>query len=178
MYQIYIEEFFPYPVRDTFEATTKEFDPLQKYIPNLTLLKTVETKMLDEGRKWWNLRFHGDSAIPAVARPIIKPSMLRWTQHMVCDHNEMTIEWKIITDYFTEHIECSGMTYYHTEKDGTKIEIDGNFSITLEKIPGIPSIIVRKAVAIVEPFIGRLITPNMKEFYSAIKKRIKEEKLV
>jgi len=175
MYHFNIHEFFPYSVRETFEATSKDFDSVQEYVPNLTLLKTLEQKQMGEGKVYWLLRFHGDGALPSLARPVIKPEMLRWHEEMICDHEKMTIEWKVITDYFTEHIHCGGITYYHEAEGGTDVEIKGSLSITLEKLPAIPSVIVKKAVKIVEPFIGKLTAPNMKEFYTAIKRKMETE---
>lgn len=175
MYKFKIVERFPYPLDVTFDATTKDFDPLQKYVPNVTMIKTEKQEMLDDNREFFLLRFHGDGAIPAVARPVVKPKMLRWNEELVCDHEKYTIEWKIITDYFTEHVHCSGITYYYEEEKGTRVEVNGTFDITLKRLPGLPDRLVQKAVKIVVPFIGRLAEPNLKDFYKAVKRRMKDE---
>ncbi len=175
MYKFKLIEHFPYPLDVTFEATSKDFDPLQKYVPNVTKIKTKKQEMLEDGREFFLLRFHGDGAIPAIARPVIKPKMLRWHEEMICDHEKKIIEWKVITDYFTEYVHSSGFTYYYEEEKGTKVVIDGTFDITLKRLPGLPDRLVQKAVKIVVPFIGKLAEPNMKDFYKAVKKRMNDE---
>ncbi|MBF0100573.1 MAG: hypothetical protein HQK77_06655 [Desulfobacterales bacterium] len=175
MYQFTIVEPFNYPLRQTYEATTKEFDPLQPYIPNVTLIKTLECTEISPHCVRWYLRFHGDGAIPAIARPVINPTMLRWNEILICDHEHLTIEWEIIADHFTEHVHCKGITYYHEAPHGTNVEIQGTFAITLDHLPGLPDYVVKKAVNIVEVFIGKLIEPNIKRFYQAVKQRMEDE---
>ncbi|MBF0240103.1 MAG: hypothetical protein HQM12_20565 [SAR324 cluster bacterium] len=101
--------------------------------------------------------------------------MLRWHEEFLCDYNNWEVNWNIITDVFTEHVHCRGKTYYREHPDGIEVELQGEFSISLDHIPGIPSVIVRKAVQILEPMIVKLITPNLKEFFEAAKEKLKAD---
>ncbi|MGK5092049.1 hypothetical protein WDW89_08575 [Deltaproteobacteria bacterium TL4] len=172
MYSFNIVKSFPHSIDETFIATSRDFDPLADYIPDLSKIETLEHEKLGEGRHRWLVRFHAEAGLPKIVRPIVKPEMLRWNEVLICDQNKKTIEWEVITDYFTEYVHCKGVTYYHETPNGTDIDLQGGFSITLERIPGIPSVIVKKAVQILEPFIGKLIEPNMTGFYEAAIERL------
>jgi len=176
MYKIRIVEPFPCSVQETYEATSRDFDPLAKYIPNVTLIKTLVHETLDDGRERWALKFHGDGAIPLIARPVINPSMLRWKEELVCNPKDMTIEWSIVTDHFTDHFKCVGITYNREKPGGgSEVEVKGVMELTLRHIPGFPDSLVQKAAALFEPFVGKLIEPNLRKFYQAVKKRMANE---
>jgi len=175
MYKFKIREPFPCSVGKTYEITTTDFDSLAKYIPNVTKIVTEETEQLEDGRTRYMLWFNGEGAIPAIARPVIKPSMLRWREEMICNPDDMTIEWRVITEHFTDHVKCGGKTYNRETEKGSEVVVDGEFEITLKHLPGFPDGLVRKAARACEPFIGRLIQPNLKKFYRAVKRRLKDE---
>ena len=77
----------------------------------------------------------------------------------------------IKTDYFTEYFNCSGITNNVEKGSGSEIVIEGVLEVTLKSLPGFPDKLVQKVVKLFEPFVGKLIAPNIKEFYQAIKKR-------
>src|SRR5207302_848630 len=56
--------------------------------------------------------WHGEGAIPAVARRFIKPHMLRWTDRAVWDEGGWTCEWNQETAFFTDRVCCSGTNRY------------------------------------------------------------------
>ena len=175
MYEFVIKEPFPYPLQQTYEATTTDFDSLLPYIPNLSKLQTFTREALEDQKVRYLIGFHGDSAIPTIARPIIKPSMLKWVEELICDPNQHVLQWEIITDHFTDHIQCRGQTYYDPTPQGTDIRIHGSLAINLEHVPGLPNFLVKKAVNVLEIFVGRLLRPNLREFYQAIKQRMADQ---
>lgn len=171
MYKFKVTEPFSCTKEKAYEVTSRDFEGLEKYIPNVTLIKTEAHETLEDGRERWMLKFHGDGAIPALARAIVKPDMLRWKEEMICNPADMTIEWSVITQYYTEYFHCSGITYYREKGPVSVVEIDGKLWVDPMKIPGIPDSLVRKAILLLEPFVGKLIAPNLGKFYKAIKKR-------
>ncbi|MEW6203174.1 MAG: hypothetical protein AB1546_14440 [bacterium] len=175
MYKFKHKESFPCPAREAFEAGTRDFEDLGKYIPNVTKIEVLHHETLDDGRKRWLLKFHGDGAIPLIARAVIKPRMLRWKEEMICNPGDMTIEWSIETYYFTEHFHCAGKTHYYDRGSTCDVVVDGCLNVTLSHLPGFHDVLVRKAVQLLEPFVGRLIAPNLGKFYKAIKRRLKVE---
>ena len=176
MYEFHITDNFPYSVEETFYATARDFDTLLEYIPNLTKLETIKHEKLDEHRDRFVVRFHADAVLPSVAKALIKPEMLRWSETILTDSQQKRIDWEVITDYFTDHIHCKGVTTYVVLPEGSQIDLKGSFELAIDHVPGIPQFIVKKVVQILEPFIGKLIAPNMMEFYDAAKKRLQTQK--
>ncbi|MFH1539454.1 MAG: hypothetical protein ABIH66_10880 [bacterium] len=175
MYKFKHVERFPCSKEAAYEGTTVSFDGLEKYIPNVTRIKVLADETTDDGNHRWLLHFHGDGAIPAIARAVVKPGMLRWKEEMICNPKDLTIKWEIITDYFTEHVHCGGTTYYKDTPKGSEVLIDGYFEVTLSHLPPFPDVLVKKAVKLLEPFVGRLIAPNLGKFYKACKKMMKDQ---
>lgn len=175
MYKFKYVERFPCSKEAAYEGTTCDFDGLEKYIPNVTAIKVLADEKMDDGRHRWLLHFRGDGAIPAIARRVVKPKMLRWKEEMICNPDDLTIKWDIETEYFTEHVHCGGTTYYRDNPKGSEVLVDGYFEVTLTHLFPFPDSLVRKAVKLLEPFVGKLIAPNLGKFYRACKKRMKDQ---
>lgn len=175
MYEFKIREKFPCSPAEAFAATTSEFEALVKYVPNVTLMKEELRETLPDGRVRIMLRIHGDGAIPAIARPVINSKMLRWREELICNPADLSIQWKIITDHFTDNVHCGGLTYNREAPGGSEVEVNGKFDITLKRFPGLPDGLVQKAVQHVVPYIGKLVEPNLRSFYTSIKKKMKAE---
>ena len=176
MYEFHITDTFRYSLTDTFLATARDFDTLLEYIPNLTKLETIKHEKLDEHRDRFVVRFHADAVLPKIAHALVKPEMLRWSETILTDSQQKRIDWEVITDYFTENIHCKGVTTYHELPEGTQVDLRGSFELAIEHVPGIPQFLVKKVVQLLEPFIGKLIAPNMMEFYDAAKHRLEAHK--
>lgn len=174
MYKFKYREKFPCEPKMAFEGTTTKFAGLEKYIPNVTKIEVLEQETRDDGVYRWLLKFYGDGAIPLVARSIVKSDMLRWNEELICDPNALTIEWKIQTFAFKEHVHCGGKTTYKDAPGGSELTIDGYLDITITHLPGLPDSLVIKAVGVLEPFLGKFIAPNLGKFYSGCKKLMKD----
>lgn len=176
MYKFKFTEAFPCSAKETYDATTSNFEPLVKYIPNVTKIKITQEEKLENGGKRMIVKFHGDGAIPAIAKAVIKPDMLRWEEELICDPEELTIKWSVKTEHFTEFVNCGGLTRNVRKGDSSEVVLEGYLDITLSHLPGLPDGLVKKAVQMVEPFIGKLIAPNLRKFYQAVKKNMAAEK--
>lgn len=176
MYKFRFNEPFPCTAMETYDATTSNFEPLVKYIPNVTKIKITSQEKMEDGSTRMMVKFHGDGAIPLIARSVIKPEMLRWDEEMICNPEDMTIKWTVKAAHFSEHVHCGGLTRNVQNGNGSEVVLEGYLDITLSHLPGLPDGLVRKAVEMVEPFIGKLITPNLKKFYQAVKKNMADKK--
>ena len=108
-------------------------------------------------------------------RKILRTSEQSWNEEVICNPDKLTVDWKVITCVYPEHVHCSGTTYYLDREEGSVIEIDGVIHLDPVDIPGVPRKIVKRAIKIVEPFIGRMIEPNLGKFYKAVKKMMAEK---
>lgn len=140
-----------------------------EHMPNITRIEVLEREEPEPGVVEFVNIWHGEGAIPAVAKPFIKASMLRWTDHARWDERDWSCEWRMETAFMTDRVTCSGRNVYETiDESRTRLHIEGDIGIDLAGFPGVPSIVARRARPAVEKFIVGLITPNLTKTASAV----------
>lgn len=155
-----------------YYCTTRDFEGLENYIPNITRIRVREHEFLPDGRERWLLQLSGDGAVPAIALPVIKPDMLRIDEELHCDPQNLTVEWKITPYFFTEHYHCSGIARMTPTPTGSEITLKGTLHISLTHIDGLPDALVIRGVQILEPFLVRMAKQNLHKFYDACRARL------
>ena len=86
-------------------------------------------------------------------------------------------EWTQETAFFTDRVSCSGTNrYVEVDPHTTRIEIRGAFELRLQGLPGLPSILARRATPAVERFIVGLITPNLEKTAVAVERFLDDER--
>lgn len=166
---------FPATPLETFDVTTRDFEGLEKYIPNIASIQVMEREELDDGRVRWLLQFSGEGAIPTIARPVVRPDMVRWDEELLCDRDNLSVAWSLRSRYFTEHFHCRGVTQFHENGPATRIELNGRLDITMKSLPGFPDTLVQRAVMVIEPFLVKIAEINLGKFYSACRRRLRDE---
>ncbi|MEW5945287.1 MAG: hypothetical protein AB1742_03730 [bacterium] len=176
MLKFKIVENFPFPLKKVFEFAASNFEGLEEHIPNVKRIRVLKKEKLDENREKWTVLFHGAGPIPMLARPIVRPYMLRWKEEMIFDFDKLTVEWNVQPFHFREHFQCRGITHCREENNGaSRIEVVGSLAITLNRLMGLPDSATTAAAQIIERFIGGLIEPNLRRYYHALREMMNEE---
>jgi hypothetical protein len=173
MHEFKHREPFPCPPAEAFRSTTSDFEGIEKFTPNVTSVKVTSHETLPDGRERWRLRFSGEGAIPAIARPLINPQLVCWEQELVCNPANLSVEWNVRPDRFGEHFHCGGVTSTLRTPSGSEIVINGKIEINPPHLPGVPDTVVRAAIEAIEPFIVKIGIFNLSRFYKAIKRKMK-----
>jgi hypothetical protein len=138
---------------------------LVKYMPNISAVEVKEredgyggdskqTRMLNV----WRAR----SSIPVVAQPWLKPDMLSWDDYAVWNEGTWSCRWETKTHFFRDRTRSSGVTRFVEEGARTRIVLEGDFTLDLSGMPGVPRILASKIERGVESFIVSLLAPNVK----------------
>lgn len=158
-----------------YYCTTRDFEGLEKYTPNITRIRERLHEHLPDGREHWILELRGDGAIPVIARPAIKPTMLRIDEELHCDPEALTVEWKITPYFFTEYYHCHGIARMLPTPTGSEIILQGTLHISLTHVDGFPDPLVIRGVQILEPFLVRMAKHNLHKFYDACRARLADK---
>jgi hypothetical protein len=151
-----------------FQALRDRLTEVAQFIPNVTAIDPIERVEQGPGKHRIVNVWHGEGSIPAVARRFVKPDMLKWTDRASWDEDTWTCDWEQETAFFTDRVSCSGQNrFVELEPDVTRIEIRGQFALSLKGLPGLPGPLARRATPAVERFIVAMITPNLQKTSSA-----------
>lgn len=161
------ESFIPHPRDKVFEAYRDKLSDVVAYLDDIkavNVLKRSESGSTVTLHNEWV----SDSEVPAVAASFIKPEHLRWDDYATWDADKLTCTFEIKTRVFTDAVRCVGGDIFVEVDGGTKVILEGEFTVDLKGIPGVPKFLAGRIVPQVEKFIIALIQPNLSKVNDAI----------
>ena len=154
------ESLISHPIDVVFGAYRDRLPEMVSYLPDVQ--EIVVVKREDKGER---VRLHNewiaDRDVPTFARSFIKPEMLRWDDFAEWHETELRCRWMLRLRVFSDAFSCSGTTSFRVDGSGTRVMLDGELNLDLNKIRGIPKLMARTMGSKVESFVVGLITPNL-----------------
>jgi len=156
-----------HPIEAVFEVYRNRLPELARYLPDIREIVVESREELDDGIKLHNI-WIASADIPSFAKAFIKPELLRWNDYATWHDADYVCHWKIVTGFASEAVRCSGITGFEAKGDSTRVYIDGDLSLDLKKVPGVPKLLAGSIGPKVEAFVVKLITPNLQKTNQAI----------
>jgi hypothetical protein len=151
-----------HPLKAVYETYRNELPKITGYVPNITKIEVASREDVEGGVKLHNI-WHAIGEIPGIARAFIKPDMLMWDDYAHWIDAEHYCQWELSTRFFTENVTCSGRSSFYDNGEGTtRVELSGEFRLSLKGVRGIPRILATRAEPQIEKFIVALITPSLR----------------
>lgn len=177
MAKLDIKDEIAYPIETVYPAFRDDLKEVAPYLPNIDEIVVKSSERVDEDTvKVVNLWKASEGDIPTVAQAFIKPEMLKWTDHATWHDDQCACEWEMELGFLPEAVSCSGKTTYTKKGDRTEVHITGDLVVNGAKIPGVPRIMAGKISSVVEGFVVKMITPNLKATNRAMEKHLAAQK--
>jgi hypothetical protein len=161
-----------FPREQVWNTYVEELEKLIEYLPNVS---NIERKSREEAAdviklvRLWTAK----ATLPDVAKSIVKPNMMQWTDYASWDHGKYRCDWRIESGALPKALECGGSTLYEETSSGCLVSLRGNLTIHPEHVPGVPRILARTIQPIVERVIVAGIEPNLRGIASGVEKYLK-----
>ena len=153
----------PFPLDKVFAAHRDKLPEMVGYMPNI---ESIEVESRDEDGdivRLVNIWRAAETDVPSVARPFIKPEMLKWTDRATWDQDEWRCQWNIELGFLPGAITCRGQNTFEEFDGTTRITMEGELLIDAAKIPGVPRLMAGSVGGVVEKFVVKLVEPNLRE---------------
>lgn len=166
----------PFP-RDVVYATHRDkLLELVPYLPNVKSVviqsRTVEGPVM----KLVNLWTGTTDDVPAVIRPLVKPEMLTWVDRATWDESKWRTDWDITITALAEAVTAKGFNTFREEDGETILQMQGEFTIHPDKVPGVPGFVARAAAPTLEKFVVGLLEPNLRRTNAAVRRYIEDHR--
>ncbi len=173
--RIVADDRVPFPREVVYRTYRDRLVELVPFLPNVREIEVRERKDEDDAVRLVNV-WHAKAEIPAVARSVLRPEMLAWTDRAVWREAEWTTEWRIETHAFTEAVTCAGRNEFVAQGDATVIRIRGDLRIDLRQVRAVPRLLAGTIGPVVEKFVVAMITPNLSKVSRGIEKLLTRER--
>lgn len=106
--------------------------------------------------------------IPAAASSFLSKDDTKWDDHAIWDASNHTCRFEIHTRVFRDAVHCTGTNTFTEVPGGTRVVLEGEFSLDASKVTAIPRLLRGAIVPQVEKFIVSMIQPNLEKTNVAI----------
>lgn len=166
--KIEADSVLPFSRERVFRAYRDELPDFTAYLPNVRAIEVKSRKEQGPIVELHNV-WHGGGDIPGPVVKILGDSKLSWDDFAKWNETEHFVEWNIRTHVFTEAVTCGGRnTFIDLGGDRTRLEIQGDISIDVKKVKGVPSFLAGSIGKTVENFLVKQITANLTSVSDAL----------
>ncbi len=155
-----VSDLIAYPAEQVFAAYRDHIVDFVPYLPN------IESIVIRERREEGNTVYivsHWQSKInlPGPAEKLIPAKDRGWDDYATWLNNELAVEWRFDVPALPKAVKVSGKNRFVAEGDQTRLIIQGESDVDLDKIRGIPNFVLKSIVPAIEKIALAAIKPNM-----------------
>jgi len=165
-----------YPVADVFATQRDYLVELAEFLPNVESI-VIESREEDgDLLRFVNTWKAASTEIPKLIRPFVKPEMMKWTDYASWDNTTMICTYRIELGFLKEAIDVRGTNHMSATSDGnTQVKLEGSIRVDAAKIPGVPKFMAKKIGGVVEKFVVKTITPNLKKTNDGVRRYLAQK---
>jgi hypothetical protein len=133
------------------------------YLPNIKSIEVLEREELEEGRVRIVNLWTADIEIPSMLRRVIKPEFLSWHDYALWQDEHYHVDYRLEGAWMKDLYTAKGRNSFKPTDDGkrTEIVISCNVELHPDKIPGVPTFLVRPLIPAIESLLKAVLAPNL-----------------
>ena len=164
----------PHPRELVFSTHRDKLLELVQYMPNVSSVVPESRVIEGDITRLVNIWTGSSTDVPAVIRPLVKPEVLTWIDRAVWDMGRWRCDWEITLTALPAAVTARGFNTFLEEGGDTVIQMNGEFIIHPDRVPGVPSFVARAASPAFEKFVVSLLQPNLRKSNQAVQQYIDE----
>ena len=164
-----------FPMDVTYPVYRNEMPDLVEFLPNITKILVLEREEVKGGVKS-KLQWFAKVKLPGAASRLIPPDKINWMDTAEWDDEEHAVQYELSLPDLVDSGRVVGRNTFFDEGDRTRIDLDGEILIDIEKIKLAPKILLRRIVPTIEAFAVRLTKPNFMELNRGVEQYLKGKK--
>ena len=164
----------PYDRELVFSTHRDKLAELVQYLPNVESVVVEGREEDGEIVRLVNLWSASSTDVPGVVRPMVKPEHMSWIDRATWDQSRWRCDWEITLSALPEAVTARGFNTFLDEGGETVIQMNGEFVIHPDKVPGVPTFVARRAAPALEKFVVGLLQPNLKRSNQAVLQYIED----
>ena len=170
--KFHIVDEIPYERELVFSTHRDKLLELVPYFGNIDKIEVPSRDEEDGIVRFENMWYGKSGDIPAPLRPILSADRLKWLDRAEWDENNWRCQWEIEIPVLPGAITARGMNRFRDEGGETVIEMNGEFIVHADKVPGIPTFAAKRILPILERFIVAQLEPNLRNANRAVERYI------
>ncbi len=164
-----------HPREKVYLAYRDRLSEIAAYIPDIKEITVVSREEGDGVVRLHNV-WVAKREIPRMLQMVVRPEMLCWDDHATWRDAESRCDWVLRLRVFTDNVRCRGSNTIRADgPDRCRVVLDGELDITLDRVPGVPSLLARRIGPQIERFFVSLITPNLERVNQSLERYLDDQ---
>lgn len=151
------------PVDVVYPLIRDQLDVLLPYLPSVKRIEEVSRRAGEDGcidivNHWYTV-----ADVPGPVKKVIKPEMFSWKDYASWNDSERCVDFRLESFLARDLYDARGTNYF-TPVGETKTELRVTCTVDIhpDRVPGVPKIVLKKTMPLIEKVIRQLLEPNLK----------------
>lgn len=175
MFTFFFRETFPVTADELLRRTLYDFSEYEKFSPDVTRVEELSRDVLPDGREKITIRVFAKASMPESVRILFKVKEMDWKEHYWVDVKTRVCDWEVETPMFQEYVDARGTSHCNDIEGGSEMVIKGSMTIRPMPVFGVPPSVVQSVIRVIEPFVGNMVSKNLKKYSKCVRECMEKE---
>ncbi|MBF0208004.1 MAG: hypothetical protein HQK53_14085 [Oligoflexia bacterium] len=173
------KEIIERPRHQVYTLVRDKLSLIASTLPNIEKVTLVENRYSATDNLTHVLNhWYAKVEIPDVAKRFVKSELFSWKDRAVWDNNLYTVDYTLESFWSEKIFDAHGKNYFRELSPGiTELELTCEIIVHPDKVPGVPSFLVKSAMPFVEEMMKKVLEPNLLNLGKAIREYIIQQHL-
>ncbi len=164
-----------HPLDVVYASYRDRLPEIAPYTPDIKEIVVHSREDTEVGAKIHN-EWRAERELPRMVQGLVTPDMLRWDDFAQWNDGEHHVDWVLRIPAFPDQVRCMGRNAFFADGDAaTRVVLSGDLEINLKNVPGVPRIMAKRIAPMIETFIVKLITPNLKKVNGSLERFLDDQ---
>lgn len=158
------------PAFEVYTLVKDKLPEIAKYLPNVEKIEKLSNKTLGSGKTEIINHWYAQVELPTLVKKFLSKELLSWKDKAVWDDTKMCVSYELESFIANNLFEAKGTNYFKACETGkSELLVTCSVQIHAENIPGVPKLMVRSVLPLIEKVIEKMLQPNLTSLGQGLK---------
>ena len=158
-----------------YQLVRDDLSKLADYLPHIKKIDQEYQKKIRPNTYNIVNRWYANIELPYLLRKFVSEDLFSWKDTAIWCDKKKCVQYELESFYANNLFSAQGSNYFLPFNESqTQLKVECEFQIYPEKVPGVPKIMSKKIVPMIDQLVEKAFAPNMKSLGFAIKKYLNE----
>lgn len=164
------------PREKVYGIVRDELPMLATYLPNIAKVQTLEYSQPSAGRTEIVNHWFAKAKVPALIEKMMSEDLFSWKDTAIWNNEKHQVEYSLESFLGRDIYDAKGINYFkEIGPNKTELKLTCEIVIHADKIPGIPRLLARKAIPMIEKMIEMMLEPNLTSLGTGLQKYFQDQ---
>ncbi|MBF0298214.1 MAG: SRPBCC family protein [Oligoflexia bacterium] len=172
------KEIIDRPLEEVYQLVRDNLPSIVPYLPNIEKVEVLKFEHSGDGNLTNILnQWHAKIEVPDVAMKFINKNLFSWKDSAIWKNDKHLVEYKLESCWTKDLFDAKGTNHFTAISDNkTELKISCEVILHPDKVPGVPTFLVKKVLPIIETTVEKVLGPNLMSLGRGIQAYYKNNK--